>query len=284
MTCPFNSILLATEGTEFDTGAERVGIGLAAGCGLPLMAVMPLVSNPEYQSLAPERAAHAEAQAAAKIDKLQTAAQAQGVELRGRIRLGEEPFREIVDEASERGADLIVLRRRGKRSYLANLFLGEMVHTVVGHTRSDVLTVPRASEFWSRGILVATDGSPQSARATKMAAALAVSSGLPLTVVSVAEQHNGAGVSESAAQANVDGALSVVRAEGAQATGRVVAEGKPYQAILATADQVGADLIVIGRRGLGRVERILVGSTSEQVAGLAPGPVLIVHQEVPRAD
>ncbi|MEJ2432263.1 MAG: phosphoenolpyruvate hydrolase family protein, partial [Pseudolabrys sp.] len=70
------------------------------------------------------------------------------------------------------GADLIVLRRRGKRSYLANLFLGEMVHTVVGHTRSDVLTVPRASEFWSRGILVATDGSPQSARATKMAAAL----------------------------------------------------------------------------------------------------------------
>ena len=26
MTCPFSSILLATEGTEFDTGAERVGI------------------------------------------------------------------------------------------------------------------------------------------------------------------------------------------------------------------------------------------------------------------
>jgi hypothetical protein len=189
-----------------------------------------------------------------------------------------------VDEAGERGADLIVLRRRGKRSYLANLFLGEMVHTVVGHTHCDVLTVPRGSALWSRGILVTTDGSSQSARATKMAAALAVSSGLPLTVVSVAEHHNGSGVSESAAQANVDGALSVVRAAGAQATGRVVVEGKPYQAILATADQVEADLIVIGRRGLGRVERMLVGSTSEQVAGSAPGPVLIVHQEVPRAD
>jgi nucleotide-binding universal stress UspA family protein len=284
MTCPFSSILLATEGTEFDTGAERVGIGLAAKCGVPMMAVMPLVTNAEYQIVAPERAAHAEAHAAAKIDKLETAAQAQGVELRGRVRLGQEPFREIVDEAGERGADLIVLRRRGKRSYLANLFLGEMVHTVVGHTHCDVLTVPRGSALWSRGILVATDGSSQSARATKMAAALAVSSGLPLTVVSVAEHHNGSGVSESAAQANVDGALSVVRAAGAQATGRVVVEGKPYQAILATADQVEADLIVIGRRGIGRVERMLVGSTSEQVAGSAPGPVLIVHQEVPRAD
>jgi len=284
MTCPFSSILLATEGTEFDTGAERVGIGLAAKCGVPMMAVMPLVTNAEYQIVAPERAAHAEAHAAAKIDKLETAAQAQGVELRGRVRLGQEPFREIVDEAGERGADLIVLRRRGKRSYLANLFLGEMVHTVVGHTHCDVLTVPRGSALWSRGILVATDGSSQSARATKMAAALAVSSGLPLTVVSVAEHHNGPGVSESAAQANVDGALSVVRAVGAQATGRVVVEGKPYQAILATADRVEADLIVIGRRGLGRVERMLVGSTSEQVAGSAPGPVLIVHQEVPRAD
>jgi nucleotide-binding universal stress UspA family protein len=284
MKCPFSSILLATEGTEFDTGAERVGIGLAARCGLPLMAVVPLVSNAEYQSVAPERAAHAEAQAAAKIDRLQTEAQAQGVDLRGRIRLGEEPFREIVDEASERGADLLVLRRRGKRSYLANLLLGEMVHTVVGHTHSDVLTVPRASELWSRGILVATDGSPQSARAINMAAFLAVSASLPLTVVSVAEHDKGPGLSESAAQANVDKALTVVRAGGAQATGRVVTEGKPYQAILDTADQVGADLIVIGRRGLGRVKRMLVGSTSERVAGSAPGPVLIVHQEVPRAD
>jgi len=284
MTCPSSSILLATEGTDFDTGAEHVGIGLAARCGLPMMAVMPLVTNAEYQRVAPERAAHAEAQAAGKIDRLQTAAQAQGVDLRGRVRLGEEPFREIVDEASERGADLIVLRRRGKHSYLANLLLGEMVHTVVGHTHCDVLTVPRGSELWSRGILVATDGSPQSARATQMAAALAVFGGLPLTVVTVAEHDKGPGASESAAQANVDGALSVVRAAGAQATGRVVGEGKPHQAILATADQVGADLIVIGRRGLGRVKRMLVGSTSEQVAGSAPGPVLIVRQEVPRAD
>lgn len=42
------------------------------------------------------------------------------------------------------------------------------------------------------------------------------------------------------------------------------------------ADEIGADLVVIGRRGLNRVKRILLGSTSEQVAGNASW-VLIVQ-------
>jgi nucleotide-binding universal stress UspA family protein len=148
------------------------------------------------------------------------------------------------------------------------------VHTVTGHTRCDVLTVPRASQLWSRSMVLGTDGSSHSERATAVAAALAVRHGLPLTVVSVAEHHLGHAPDASAADANVERALAVARATGARATGRVVHEGKPYQAILAAAADTDADLIVIGRRGLGRVERMLVGSTSERVAGSAGGPVL----------
>lgn len=278
MPFPFSRILLATEGTEFDRGAERVGIDLAASCGVTLSAVLPLVSNPEYESLAPEREERAEAEAAAKIDKLKQAANARGVDLSGTVRLGEEPFREIVDEAREREADLIVLRRRGKRSYLANLLLGELVHTVTGHAHCDVLTVPRAAQLWSHAIVLATDGSPHSDRATAVAAALAVSYRLPLTVVSVVEQRDGQAKDNSVAKANVERALTVIRAAGAQATGRVVADGKPYEAILVTAAETNTDLIVIGRRGLNRVERVMVGSTSERVAGSANSPVLIVQQ------
>jgi nucleotide-binding universal stress UspA family protein len=273
MRCPFNHLLLATENTEFDAGAELVAIELANRCGIPLHAVRPLVSNPEYESLAPEREEQAEAEAAMKMAQLQQRAEAQGVALDGSIRLGEEPFREIVEEARERRADMVVLRRREKHSYLANLLLGEMVHTVTGHAPCDVLVVPRAARLWSRGIVLATDGSPHSDRATTVAASFAAAFDLPLTVVSVAEGKDG----ESAASDNVARALGLI-GTGARASGRVVAEGKPYEAILAVAQSSGADLIVIGRRGLNPVERLLVGSTSERVAGYANSAVLIVQQ------
>ena len=52
----FNPILLATEGTEFDSGAERVAIDLAAQLKLPLYAVRPVVSNPEFEVVAPQLA------------------------------------------------------------------------------------------------------------------------------------------------------------------------------------------------------------------------------------
>lgn len=277
MTAPYNRILLATERTEFDAGAERVGIELAAKCGQPLWVVMPLVSNPEYQIQAPERQEKAEAEASAKMDELEATASARGVEVHGMIRLGEVPFREIVDEAVVRKAELIVLRRRGKRSFLANLVFGEMVHTVISHTHCDVLTVPRAGQLWSKGVLLATDGSPNSERAITQSAVIAVRCGLPLTIVSVEDRKDGEGRGDSTAQANVDRALELARAAGAEATGRVIANGKPYQAILAAAEQSNCDLIVLGRRGLGRVKRLMVGSTSESVVGGAKGAVLVIQ-------
>jgi nucleotide-binding universal stress UspA family protein len=276
-TCPFSRILLATEGSEFDAGAERVSIGLAASYGAPLLAVLPLVTNPVYESVAPEREEQDEAEAAARIERLQQAATFWGVELRGRVRLGEEPFREILDEAREREADLIVLRRRGRRSYLTNLLLGEMVHTVTVHTQSDVLTVPSGSQLWSQGIVLEIDGSPQGERATHIAGALAVHHDLPVTVVSVAERHQGQAAGERAARANLEQVLSRLRAAGARALGWVVGNGEPSRAVLAAAEETRADLIVTGHRGLSRMKHLLLGSTPERVAGIANIPVLIAQ-------
>ena len=52
---------------------------------------------------------------------------------------------------------------------------------------------------------------------------------------------------------------------------------------LAAAEQTGADLIVIGHRGLSWMEGMLVGSTPERVAGIANTPVLIVQQDTTRS-
>jgi hypothetical protein len=271
---PYSNVLLATEGTPFDAGAERVAIDLAARLAIGLRAVLPVVSNPEYESMAPLLGDQAEAKAAAWLEALRQAARAKGVELVGAVRRGEEPSRQIVTEAHESGADLLVLRRRGKRSYLANILFGEMVHAVTGQAPCDVLIVPQESNLWSRSIVLATDGSPHSGRAADRAAAIAAAFGLPVTVVSVALQPD----ANRAASAHVEQALATIRAAGVRASGRVV-DGQPHDAILRAANEASADLIVLGRRGINQVKRALVGSTSEKVAGQANAPVLIVHAE-----
>ena len=275
MANPFRTVLLATQCTEFDAGAERAAIELAATCGIPLHAVLPLVSTPEYESIAPMLDDATEAEAAAKLLKLRETAAQRGVDLVGNVRRGEEPFHEILLEASERSVDLIVLRRRGRRGFLANLLIGEMVHAILERAPCDVLTVPQTATLWSRGIVLATDGSPYSHRASQVAAAVAAGWALPLTVVAVAGEDDPDG---RIANGWVDSALTTARAAGASASGQI-ASGKPHEAILRTAEQAGADLVVLGRRGRNPSKRVLLGSTAERVASHAEGPVLIVRAD-----
>ncbi len=54
-------------------------------------------------------------------------------------------------------------------------------------------------------------------------------------------------------------------------------EGPASQAILRVAQVHKADLIVIGSRGLGDWQAMVLGSVSHKVVHHAPCPVLIVH-------
>jgi nucleotide-binding universal stress UspA family protein len=53
--------------------------------------------------------------------------------------------------------------------------------------------------------------------------------------------------------------------------------GEPADALLAVAEEVGADLIVIGNRGISGVRRYLLGAVADRVAHHAPCSVQIVH-------
>jgi nucleotide-binding universal stress UspA family protein len=57
-------------------------------------------------------------------------------------------------------------------------------------------------------------------------------------------------------------------------------DGNPVQVLLAVADEVDADLIVVGSRGFGGFPTLLLGSTSTQLAQHSRRPVVIV----PRRD
>jgi len=149
-------LLLATEHTEFDRGAEALAFALAHRHAVPLPVVLPVASNPEFEAVAPELAARADAAAAARLEDLARAAAQVGVTLVPEVRHGPEPYAEIVAEARERQAELIVIRRRGRRGLLANLLIGEMVSKVVAHAPCIVLIAPREARLWRQGIPYST--------------------------------------------------------------------------------------------------------------------------------
>jgi nucleotide-binding universal stress UspA family protein len=53
-------------------------------------------------------------------------------------------------------------------------------------------------------------------------------------------------------------------------------DGSPVTVLLAVADEVDADLLVVGRRGAGGFPGLLLGSTSSQLAQYSARPVAIV--------
>jgi len=55
--------------------------------------------------------------------------------------------------------------------------------------------------------------------------------------------------------------------------------GAVHLQLVALAEEIGADLIVMGSRGLGGVRRMLMGSVSDSVVRHAHCPVLVVRQE-----
>lgn len=54
-------------------------------------------------------------------------------------------------------------------------------------------------------------------------------------------------------------------------------EGDPAQEIVNTAKEGGFDVIVIGHRGLSKMQELFLGGVSEKVAHLTPCPLIIVR-------
>ncbi|MBK9360448.1 MAG: universal stress protein [Rubrivivax sp.] len=271
MTHPFTRLLLATEHSVYDGGAETLALALARRCGLPLAAVLPVLSNPEFEMIAPQLAARADAEAAVKRQSLEATARAQQVVLEVAVRRGPEPFESIVAAARERDADLIVIRRRGQRGLLANLLVGEMVSKVVAHAPCSVLVAPRGARLWQRQVMVGVDPqeSPDAACLAR-AAAIAADHALPLRLVCVAD---GAGAQPQAEQA-LAAALAHVRALHDRVDGEVC-RGRAHQALIDAARARDADLLVVARHGASSLARAWIGGTAQKVIGLAECPVLV---------
>ena len=59
---------------------------------------------------------------------------------------------------------------------------------------------------------------------------------------------------------------------------RVVERGRPAAAVIAAAEAVDAELLVVGTRGRHGENRLLLGSVAERLVRTAPMPVCTVRQ------
>jgi hypothetical protein len=242
---PWQRILLATEHTTFDVGAERLALELARRGNGKLAVVLPIEANLEILSELPLEAARLDDEAAGRRRDLLAAARAAGVDASVSVREEGELWRAIVAQASDAKADLVVIRRRGHRGFIAQYAFGESARAVAARAPCDVLVVPRAATYWTRAVVAAVDAARATERVAATAARVAAWSGLPLHVVSVA-----AGTASDARDA-AEGALR--RAAGAIAPLGLRAEtmlrvGKAEQEIPAVVRDLGADLVVVGHR------------------------------------
>lgn len=153
-----------------------------------------------------------------------------------------------------------------------------------------------------RHIVVGTDGSATATLALNRAASMARLSTSRLTVVTAYErggpgdQARVAAVERMPEQTMVDDvswqasaaatAERVARAavEEARSTGVAdasyrVEEGDPATMLLEVADEVGADLLVVGSKGMRSLSRFVLGSVPNKVSHRAPCDVLIVHTD-----
>ncbi len=131
-------------------------------------------------------------------------------------------------------------------------------------------------------ILLATDGSEDAERATAAALDLADTSGAELHVVHV--WHDVRGFAREAAkkelrsrgQRVLDRQVGRIRASGGEVARAHLRAGRTSNQVIALGQEIGAELLVVGSRGLGTVRRILMGSQSEEIVHHAQVPVLVL--------
>ena len=203
------------------------------------------------------------------------------------------PVQGILKQARKLGAQAIVLGSRGLGG-VARLVLGSVSRAIVRQASCAVLVV-RGPARTPRRFLVGVDGSPHARHALAFVARLTPPPAGQVRLLSVVEAVRLpstallprrvhaviAGEAANLERERIAAArrqLEAARLRLAQAGWRVridVRAGQPLEELLAAASDT--DVLVVGARGVGGVERLLIGSVAEGAVSRAPTPVLVVR-------
>src|SRR5215212_2341945 len=198
---------------------------------------------------------------------------------------------EIVGLAEEIGAGLIVMGSRG-RGGIRRALMGSVSESVVRHAHCPVLVVrdgERQRDYLPGTILLAVDGAEEASAAARTAVELAKRTDSELheghvgevTPVYNPERHGyRARYEELQEQARrlLDEQVHEVNSAGGTVSRAHLRMGRPDEEIVVLGEEIRADLIATGSRGLGGMRRALMGSVSDSIVRHSHCPVLVVRE------
>jgi nucleotide-binding universal stress UspA family protein len=187
-------------------------------------------------------------------------------------------------------ADLLVLGARGT-SVVREWLLGTTTERMLSKTTRAMLVVKQMPHENYQRVLIPVDFSPRSADALRFARAVAPQADLILLhafEVPFEGKLRYAGVEDDALAAlrvtakreAVEKMNALVEAAGLGDAGvrRIVLHGDAAATILTQEQEQDCDLIVIGKRGLGLLEELLLGSVTKHILAQSNGDVLVTDR------
>jgi nucleotide-binding universal stress UspA family protein len=271
-SCPVSKLeqlLVATDRSPFSEGAIAAAMTFAKQCSSKLYVMTVVETNPDYETAGAELLQKEKEEAVQYLKSLKARTLKELPSCEIIFRHGDSASRLIVEEATQKKIDLIAVGRRGRHG-LEKVLLGSAAAKVIGHAPCNVLVVPRAARIEFKNILVATDGSDHSRTAAAEAIEIAKRCGCGLIAISAAHSEG----EKAKAQSNADDVASTAHHEGIRVETMALV-GKPHEIIAGTAKSKDVDLIVMGAYGKTGIKKLLMGSTTEKVIGLANCAVLI---------
>lgn len=268
-------ILVGTDGSERAAVAVTQGARLAAVTGSKLDLLFVIDPGRPYEGEVESEALQVLADAA-------ELARTHGAESTTYVVAGE-PAHVLVQEAADHGVDLICV---GADAGLLDrpLKMGKVASHVVQEASSSVLVSRPGPDGFLARIVCGVDGSDASSHTASIAVQLAVVAKAELRILHVIPVFRGKGEEWTIDPATdevpgeLSASLDTARAAGVEPL-LEMAMGRPESALAKVAERDGADLLVIGHRGITGMTRMLLGSVSEHVTAHAPCSVLVVRPE-----
>ena len=287
----FKRLLIALDGTPQSNAALPFARGLAQACRSEVILVRvidPAVLSPDERLELPARVLE-------QLKHIADELRPSGIPADVRVSTGD-TVSEILRVADAEHADGLVVTTHS--SLLERLVDTSTVRRLVARSHLPVFVLRPGGRRVTRlgTLLAAVDGSPGGAQALDEAIALARQTGAALVLVRVisspehfgfdpllattlgAQPHPDSDAQLLAeAEEYVNVQAGKIRAHGIDATGKVMV-GPAAERIVAAANQLDADLIVMSTHGYLAPVRTLLGSTADKVVESAGRPVLLVRR------
>jgi len=183
-----------------------------------------------------------------------------------------DPVGEIVEAAKKENVSCIMLASRGK-SRIKEILLGSVSEGVIRKADRPVLLLKSGKNCYTgkmfKKILYAHDLSEHSAEVVNCVKEAALAGGRDVVILHVVEKGEDRGdegllerAEEELKRAGIDVKV-------------VVKEGTPHKVILRTVEEEEATMIAMASRGIGFIEGMILGSTTDVVTRRSKVPVLV---------